>query len=330
MALRRLIATDQAMPSALRGALLALAAFGLYSTHDVIVKVLGETYSAFQIVFFVGLFSFPLLTLMLMRDKTDGNLIPKHPWWSMLRGLGAVGSISLNFFAFSQLPLAQTYAILFATPLLITLLAIPVLGERVGLHRGLAVLVGMIGVLIVLRPGSAPLSLGHLAAMGGAVCGAVSSIIVRKIGSDERSVVLMLYPMMLQVLCMGLLMPWFYRPMALGDLALNGVIAVFSVLAGLLTISAYRAATAATVAPMQYSQLLWAAFYGWLFFGDTVDLWTWAGAVVIVGSGLYIVLREGQPDVSQNQPVSQNRWRLDAGPILRMGFLNRRSGGRGG
>jgi S-adenosylmethionine uptake transporter len=312
------------MSPALRGALLALTAFGVYSTHDVMVKTLGAHYSAFQIVFFVGLFSFPLITLLLMRDKTDGNLIPRHPWWSALRSLASLGALSLGFFAFSQLPMAQTYAILFATPMLITLLSIPVLGEKVGLRRGLAVVVGMIGVLIVLRPGSAPLSYGHLAALGGALSGAISSIIVRKIGAEERSVVLMLYPMMLQVLGMALLMPWYYVPMPFDHLALNALVAAFSVTAGLLLIAAYRRAPAIVVAPMQYSQLLWAAFYGWLFFGEGIDLWTGVGAAVIVTSGLYIVLREGRPSVSQNQPVSQNRWRLDAGPILRLSLWPRR------
>lgn len=317
------------MSPSLRGALTALAAFGIYATHDVIIKTLGTRYSSFQIVFFVGLFSFPLLTLLLMRDKTDGTLIPRHPWWSALRGLTAVGSGVFAFFAFSELPLAQTYAILFATPLLITLLSIPVLGEKVGLRRGVAVVVGLIGVMIVLRPGSAPLAIGHASALAAACCSAVSSVIVRKIGAEERSAVLMLYPMMLQVLLMGLLMPWFYTPMSAPDLGMAAVVAVFSLIAGLLTIAAYRSASAVVVAPMQYSQLIWAVFYGWMFFDESVDLMTGVGAAVIVGSGIYIVLREGTPDVSQNTPVLQNRSRLDAGPVLRVGLWPWRKGPRG-
>lgn len=318
------------MSPTLRGALTALVAFGIYATHDVIIKSLGARYSSFQIVFFVGLFSFPLLTLLLMRDKTDGTLIPRHPWWSALRGLTSVGSGVFAFFAFSQLPLAQTYAILFATPLIITLLSIPVLGEKVGLRRGVAVVVGLAGVMIVLRPGSAPLAVGHAAALAAACCGAISSVIVRKIGAEERSAVLMLYPMMLQVLLMGLLMPWFYTPMSAQDLGMAAVVAVFSLIAGLLTIVAYRSASAVVVAPMQYSQLIWAVFYGWMFFNESVDLMTGIGAVVIVGSGIYIVLREGTPDVSQNTPVLQNRSRLDTGPVLRSGLWPWRKGPRGG
>lgn len=316
------------MSSSLRGAVLSLAAYGIYATHDVLVKTLGEHYSSFQIVFFVGLMSFPLMTLLLMRDRTDGNLIPKHPWWAALRGLTAVSSGVCSFFAFSQLPMAQTYAILFATPMLITLLSIPMLGERVGLRRGMAVAVGMLGVLIVLRPGSVPLSIGHLAALGGACSGAISGIIVRKIGGDERSAVLMLYPMMLQVTLMGMLMPWYYKPMPVEHLGMIAMISGLSVMGGLLLIGAYRAAAAAVVAPMQYSQLIWAAFYGWLFFRESIDGWTAVGAGVIVCSGIYIVLREGLPSVSQNRPVTQNRWRLDAGPLLWMA-RKKRPGGKG-
>ncbi|MGL4238992.1 DMT family transporter, partial [Tabrizicola sp.] len=153
------------MPQAqsnMRGALLSLLAFALYATHDVVVKVLGGSYSPFQIIFFSGLLSFPIVTIMLMSDRTDGNLIPRHPWWTALRTFTAVLTGLFGFYAFSVLPLAQTYSILFAMPLLITLLAIPILGEKVGLRRGIAVAVGLIGVLIVLRPGSAELGLGHL------------------------------------------------------------------------------------------------------------------------------------------------------------------------
>ncbi|MEM1102406.1 MAG: EamA family transporter, partial [Pseudomonadota bacterium] len=133
----------------LRAVTLALAAFGLFATHDVIVKLLGADYSAFQIVFFSVLFSFPVATVLLLRDETSGTLIPKHPWWVIARTLAAVITGAAAFYAFSVLPLAQVYAILFASPLLITIMSVPFLGEKVGLRRGLAVLVGLGGVLVV-------------------------------------------------------------------------------------------------------------------------------------------------------------------------------------
>ena len=307
-----------------KGALFALAAFGIYATHDVVIKFLGSDYTSFQIIFFSGLLGFPLITLMLMSDRTDGNLIPRHPWWSLLRAITAVTTGAAGFYAFSVLPLAQAYAILFAMPLLITVLAIPMLGEKVGPRRGIAVLVGMLGVLIVLRPGSADLSLGHLAALGAAITGAINSLIVRKIGHAERAAVLMIYPMLASVVATGAMMPFVYVPMPLEHLALMGLIAGLGFIAALLIIRAYREAPAIIVAPMQYSQIIWAVLYGSLFFDEYPDTWTVAGTAVIIASGVYIVLREGSGKVATNSPVLSNKSRAETGLMPRISLLLRR------
>jgi S-adenosylmethionine uptake transporter len=312
------------MGSNLKGAVYALAAFGLYATHDVVIKVLGEHYLSFQIIFFSGLMGFPLVTLMLMSDRSDGNLIPRHPWWSLLRACTTICTGAAAFYAFSVLPLAQTYAILFAMPLLITLLAIPMLGEKVGLRRGIAVFIGLAGVLIVLRPGSAELSAGHLAALVAAVTGSINSLIVRKIGSDERSAVLMLYPMVASFLVMAAILPFVYKPMPVEHLGMMGIIAVLGSIAALLSIKAYQTAPAIIVAPMQYSQIIWAVFYGALFFKESPDFWTLVGTAVIIGSGIYIVLRESTGHVSKNSPVLANKSRPETGLMPRISLLLRR------
>ncbi len=307
------------MQSNLRGALLSLAAFGFYATHDVVVKLLGADYTAFQIIFFSGLMGFPLVTVLLMGDRRDATLIPRHPWWTALRSVSAVVTGVMGFFAFSKLPLAQCYAIFFAMPLLITLMAIPMLGEKVGLRRGVAVIVGLIGVIIVLRPGGGDgFGIGHLAALGAAFTGALTSVIVRKIGAEERSAVLMLYPMVLSFFAMGLIMPFVYVPMPVEDLALTAIMAFLGMLGALAIIAAYRSAPAVIVAPMQYSQIIWAALYGWLLFDESVDLFTAIGTGVIIASGIYIVLREQTPLVSQNRPVLESRSRLDIGTTPRI------------
>ncbi|MWD26560.1 EamA family transporter [Aquicoccus sp. SCR17] len=311
----------------LKGTLYALLAFGLFATHDVIVKFLGAHYVAFQIIFFSTLMSFPLVTFVLMRDQTEANLRPVHPWWTAARTLCAVMAGFCAFSAFALLPLAQTYAILFASPLLITMLAIPILGESVGMRRGLAVLVGLAGVIVVLRPGSTALSLGHLAALGAAVFGALAAIIVRKIGRDERTVVLMLYPMAANFVLMAGLLAFVYEPMPLLHLGGLGLISVFGFAAGILLILAYRHGEAAIVAPMQYSQILWAALYGYLFFDEGVDGATMLGAGIIIASGLYIVFRESSSGVSENTPVLRTRSRgmtaasIRIGPFLRRGRM---------
>lgn len=311
----------EASKSNLRGALLALAAFGIFATHDVVVKFLGGVYETFQIVFFSVLLAFPLVMLMLMQDETRDTLIPRHPWWTALRTVAAVITGVSAFYAFSVLPLAEVYAILFAAPLLITLLAIPVLGERVGLHRGAAVIVGLAGVLVVLRPGAEPLSFGHAAALTAAVGGALASIIVRKIGKDERSAVLLLYPMMANFLVMGSLLPFVYKPMPIEHFGLVALMAALAFVAARCLIAAYRSGDAAVVAPMQYSQILWAAVYGFFFFGETPDLMTWVGAGIIIASGLYIVIRESVVGISENRPVLRTRSRPETGTSPRVSAM---------
>ena len=304
--------------SNLKGAFLALAAFGVYATHDVLVKFLGSSYSPFQLIFFSGLLGFPLVTIMLMSDRTDGNLIPKHPWWTAIRTTTAVLNGVAGFYAFSVLPLAQCYAIFFAMPILITLLAIPILGEKVGLHRGLAIIVGLLGVLIVLRPGQEPLGLGHLAALAAAFLGAMTSVIVRKIGHDERSVVLMLYPMVANFVVMAVALPFVYIAVPVDHFGLMGAMSFLGLLGGILIIAAYRRAPAIIVAPMQYSQIVWALIYGFLIFGEEVDMWTGVGTGVIIAAGIYIVLREDTPRVSKNRPVLETRSRFDFGTFPRI------------
>lgn len=302
--------------SNLRGALIALVAFAIFSTHDIFVKILGATYAPFQIIFFSVLFSFPIVTLMLMRDSTHGTLIPQHPWWTAARTVFTVVTGSAAFYAFSVLPLAQVYAILFASPLLITILAIPILGEKVGPYRAGAVVVGLAGVMVVLRPGATPLGLGHLAALTAAVCAATSSVIVRKIGKDERDAVLLLYPMVANFLLMGAIMPFVYQPMPAEDLGILAIIAVLGFAGGLLVIAAYRNGDAAIVAPMQYSQIIWASIFGTLIFDEETTGYTIAGAAIVIASGLFIVLRENL-GASANAPVLRSRLRPDTGTTPR-------------
>uniref|UniRef100_UPI003F6C03B1 DMT family transporter n=1 Tax=Celeribacter marinus TaxID=1397108 RepID=UPI003F6C03B1 len=239
------------------GAFFALIAFAVFATHDALIKVLGASFSPFQMIFFTTLFSFPLVTFMLIRDKSSGHLRPVHPWWTLARTAAAMVNGMGAFYAFSVLPLAQVYAIIFASPLIITILSIPVLGERVGIHRWAAVIAGLIGVIVVLRPGSTELSLGHLAALACAFFGAFASIVVRKVGREERTVVFLLYPMVANFIVMGALMTFDYQPMPLTDIGGIAAISLFGFTGGVLLIAAYKASEAAIVAPMQYSQIIW-------------------------------------------------------------------------
>lgn len=290
-------------PTTLQGMVLGLLAFAAYATHDAAIKHLGASYSPFQIVFFVVLLSFPVVTLMLIADPTEANLRPRMPFWTSVRTVAVVLGGLCAFYAFSVLPMAEVYAIFFAAPLLITVLSVPILGEVVRAHRWAAVGVGLVGVLVVLRPGMIAFELGHIAALVSAFSIALTAVVMRKIGAQERREVLLLHPMLANFAIMLFVLPFIYVPMPIADIALMLGVAVFAVIAMTLLIRAYTLAEAALVAPMQYSQIIWAALFGWLFFNETSDLMTFVGAGIIIASGAYIVMREAGGAKSENKPV---------------------------
>ncbi len=307
----------------LRGAFFALIAFAIFSGHDVLIKSLGSTYSPVQTVFFTCLLGLPLVTLMLIRDTTHGNLRPAYPGWMAIRCICLIANGVAAFMAFATLPLAQTYAILFSMPLLITVLSIPILGETVRLHRWCAVMVGLVGVLIVLQPGQADLSVGHLAALISALGGAANSVIIRRVGSEERSVVLILFPMIGTLIVMAVFLPFVYVPPSIEDLGRMGMIAGMSFVAMLFLIAAYRYGEAVIIAPMQYSQMLWAIAYGYLLFAEPLTVTTAIGSGLIMASGLYILFRESKGSNSENTPVLNTRTRTGTTYSIRVSMLDK-------
>jgi drug/metabolite transporter (DMT)-like permease len=289
-----------------RGAGLALMAFGIFAMHDAMIKVLGEGYSVFQIILFANLFAFIPTTMLMMADQREENFHPRNPWLVSLRTVLGLTGAAGAFTAFTLLPLAEAYALLFASPLVITLLAVPILGEKIGPARLIAVLVGLFGVVIVLRPGVSEFGLGHAGALVAALFGSTATVIVRLIGPTERSAVLILFPMIAGILVMAGIMPFVYRPVELVDLAVMAA-AGFLVVAGqLCIIAAYRSAPAGFVAPIQYSQIIWAILIGYLWFDEVPDKWVAVGTTIIMASGLFIVFRERLGGRSRHKPVSAN------------------------
>ncbi|MFK8080549.1 MAG: DMT family transporter [Granulosicoccus sp.] len=306
---------DSTSSNAMRGVGLSLIAFATFSLHDALIKSI-EGVPVFQVVFFVVLFSFVPFTFFLAFDSTERSLRPRLPMLVALRCVFSVVGLLCVFYAFGNLPMAEVYSLLFAAPILITLLAIPILGERVRLFRWFAILFGMLGVLIVLRPGTTTLSISHLAALGAASCTACASVVTRKIGSREHSVTLILYPMLANIVVTGAVTAFIYVPLS-GDVMLRLCgIGVLSVIGQSLMIQAYRASEAQFVAPMQYSQMLWALLYGALLFHETVDRTVLLGSAVIVCSGLLFIWRELVASVKQ--PVLRTRnLRMAGGPATR-------------
>lgn len=306
------MSTDNSATGIFRGIGLALAGFSVFSLHDVLIKSITDV-PVFQIVFFVVLFSFVPFVFMLALNTREISLRPKLPGLVALRCVFTVGSLLCVFYAFKNVPLTQVYSLLFSAPVIITLLSIPILGEKVKLIRWIAILLGLSGILIVLRPGAVAFSVGHLAALAGAFCIACSSVVTRKIGAREHSVTLLLYPMLANVLVSGLLVILVYQPMpGIAVLKMCGI-GLLSVVGQMLMINAYRSCEAQYIAPMQYSQMLWAIGYGALIFNESIDRNVVAGSLIIVISGLLFIWRELVASVTQ--PVLRTRnLRVSGGP----------------
>lgn len=296
----------------LRGAGYALVGFALFSLHDAVIKSIGGLH-VFQIVFFVVLFSFVPFAVFIIIDRNERSLRPRFPGMVALRCLFTLVGLSSAFYAFGHLPMTEVYSLLFSTPIIITLLAIPILGERIRLIRWVAIFLGLCGVLVVLRPGYTELSGGHLAALMAALGSACASIVTRKIGAEEHPLTLVVYPMLTNIVVTGIALIFVYLPMSGEQLLKLGVVGVLSVIAQMMLIRAYRTSEAQYVAPMQYSQMLWAILYGTLVFGEVADRYVIAGSLIIIASGLLFIWRELA--VSVSRPVLKTRnLRFSGGP----------------
>lgn len=273
-----------------RGALLGLAGFGLFSMADATIKFLGGTYNPVQIVAFASLFTLPLIGLLWLRNPV--RLRPVHPWLMAIRTVALIGNALLVTYAFTALPLAQAYAIFFTMPLVLTLLAWPILGDRVDATGGVAVALGLVGVIVALNPGRVEFGIGHVAAVLGMVLAAVHYLIVRRTGGVETSVAMLLYPVAGQALAAFLILPGRYVPMPVQDFVTVASISVTGMAGTLLMFAAYRAAPPVIVAPTQYSQIAWAALFGALFFAEPMTASTTIGMVIIAVAGVLVVSRQ--------------------------------------
>jgi drug/metabolite transporter (DMT)-like permease len=204
-----------------------------------------------------------------------------------------VVAMGLNFLAFVLLPLAEATAIGFSVPIFATLLAALLLGEPTGKWRWGAVIVGFVGVLVIVRPGS-----GHIGTYGGAVAiaaalsTACATIAIRRLGATEATATTVFWFAVSSLVPLGLIMLFSANP---HDAATFAVIACFSLaggLAQLLLTGALRLAPVALVMPMDYSSLLWASLLGWLIFHQLPSPWTWLGAPIVIVAGLVILWRE--------------------------------------
>jgi S-adenosylmethionine uptake transporter len=277
----------------INGIAVGFLAYGLFSTADACIKALGDSLSVFEIIFWVTAAHF--LTIGIAKPKTEQwrHIFRMHrPGLVLLRAACGVGAGLCGVYAFTTLPLAEAYALIFLMPAFATILSIPLLGEDVGWRRWTAVALGFVGVLLVVKPGFRELHLGHLTAALAAVFGAVSMIVLRILGPTEKRITLLAVVYTAAVLVNGVLMVPGYTNPAPVDFALIGLAGLAGGLGQIAMIVATRLAPANRVASGQYSQIVWAIVFGAAFFGEIPDALSFAGIALVLASGLITFLRE--------------------------------------
>jgi drug/metabolite transporter (DMT)-like permease len=263
-----------------------------FACSDVITKKLAGSLPPAEIAWLrYGTFS--LLVVPLILTNGGGTLLrSQRPGLQVLRGLGMVVSALLFTVGLRFLPVADATAIYFISPILIMALSIPFLGEVVGWRRWLAALVGLMGVLIVIRPGTGAFETAALLPLFGATSWAAAAVVTRKMSGRDHSLTTLAYSAFVGFFVLSAILPFTWVMPKWDEIALGLCVGILSTIGHWLVIIAYRHANASTIAPFSYVQLVWAGTLGYLVFGATPDTWTIAGAGVIAASGLYTAYRE--------------------------------------
>lgn len=284
--------TERAHGPELRGIGLALAAMLMFGLMDAASKFLATRYPAAQIVWLRFVFTIPMALMLLSPRALLIRLRSRRPWLQLVRSLLLVVEIALVVWCFGRMPLADAHSLLALTPLVVTALCGPLLGERVDAGRWAAVAVGFVGVLVILRPGlgvTQPTTLGVLVAV---LHYALYQILTRMVGRVDSAETTLLWQLLTGALLLGLVVPFVWQPPAIAHWPLFIVVAALGGVAHWAMIRALQLAPAATIQPFSYTLLIWAVIIGWLGFGDLPDGWTLLGAGTIAGAGIVTALRE--------------------------------------
>ncbi|NBC32183.1 MAG: EamA family transporter [Alphaproteobacteria bacterium] len=269
-----------------------IVAIALFAAMDTCIKMLRDDYSALQILFFRMLFAAPPTLWLIHRDGGRRALETRRFGRHALRTALTLVALFCFFHSFRLMALAEVYAITYAAPLIVTALGVPMLGEKVGPRRWLAVLVGFAGVLIVLRPGAGLIGGGGAIALLGTTLLAVGMIMLRDLSRTETNAAIVFYFTILGGVISGLASTAVWVWPEGGDWLWLMAVGLIGGLGQIFVTEAFRWAPVAVVSPFQYTSLLWGVLFGYAVFGDTIDLPTLIGAGVIIASGVYIVRRE--------------------------------------
>ncbi len=278
-----------------RAILCVLASSACFTVSAVLVKIAAPSTPTIEIMLFRSVVALLCLLPLLRRQGGLAALRTRQPWGHAMRiGAGFLGMFG-SFYGFAHLPLATVTALGFAMPIFLSLLSIPMLGERVTLHRAAAVAAGLLGVLIVLRPwqaGALP-AVPALVVVLGVLAWALSMVSIRRMGqAGERNITIVTWFAIATSGLSGLLaIPVWVTPSGVVLAALIGV-GVVSAAAQLLMTEGYRSGEATMLAPFEYGAILYTVVLGWIVWGEAPGGWEFGGMGVLVLSGLYTWWRE--------------------------------------
>ncbi len=275
-----------------KGIALILASTIFLGTSDVTAKYLSATLPSIEITW-IRFLTFALIMAPAMLPGSPlFALQTKRPGLQLLRGAALLGSSLFFISGLRFLPIAEASATGFVSPLFVTALSIFFLGEKVGLRRWLATAVGLVGVIIILRPGSGAFHPAAFFPIVSALAWACTLIMTRIMSGSERAVTIMSYSSIAGVCILTALVPFVWVAPTWHDIMFGIFIGIASTVGQWIVVLAFRYADASVLAPFSYTQLLWVSILGFLIFGELPDVWTVTGAAFIVASGLYTAHRE--------------------------------------
>ncbi len=263
-------------------------------------KLLSEGYHVIQIVFMRNLIG--MVPVYIFYKLCGGAWIPlpKKPQTHLIRSTLGIVSLILTFSAVAQLPLPDVTVLLFSAPLFITVLSIPLLGERVGLYRWSAVIIGFLGVLIAARPSGDANWLGIGFALAAAFFLALIAITMRWMGRTEDPVVSVLYFFVISALVTGFMVPFVWEPMTWDAAPLFLGLALAAGAGQIMLTASYVYAPASALSPYRYTSIIWSILLGWLIWAYIPGWPVLAGAAIIIASNLFIVWREHKNQKTSN------------------------------
>ncbi len=259
---------------------------------NAVVKWEVAIYPVGEVAFYRSLFALVAVAVAILPRTGVGVLRTNRPRAHLLRGVAQFGSMTSMFMAFSLMPLGSAVAVGFAAPLFTTLMAIVVLKEQVGPHRWSALVVGFIGVVVMAHPGAGTVQPGALFALANAVLISTVAIGIRQMSTTESPETLTLYQMAIITVCTLALLPFGFRHPAWRDIIVLAIAGAGNGVAQIWWTRSLSLAPPSAVVPFNYLSLVWAMMLGFAIWGDVPGPDLIAGAVIVVGSGLYILWRE--------------------------------------